>query len=76
MPVLSPTSYAVEAIRDEVRRLVRNGVVMRSEEIAHLRPFFPEREWQGVAKELQVQDYQFSDRIGDLIGHAEEWSED
>ncbi|NJK64785.1 MAG: DUF4327 family protein, partial [Synechococcaceae cyanobacterium SM2_3_1] len=59
MPVLSPTGYAVEAIRDEVRRLVRNGVVMRSEAIAHLRPFLPRAGMAGCSQRAAgFRDYQ------------------
>jgi hypothetical protein len=48
----------------------------RSEAIAHLQPFFPQREWQAIAQELELQDYCPSDPLCDLIGNCEEWSED
>ncbi len=75
MSTLQATRYGVEAIQEEAKRLVQSGVVRRSEPIDHLRAFFPDREWIGIAEELLIQDFQFSDRICDLLG-CEEWNED
>jgi hypothetical protein len=55
---------------------VAAGFVRPSEAIAHLELFFPEREWFGIAQELEVREYQFSDPICDLIGGCQEWRED
>ncbi len=75
MPTITPTRFAVEAIQDEARRLVQAGVLRRSATIAHLKSFFPDREWPDVARELELCDYSFTDPVCDLLGH-EEWSED
>ncbi len=75
MPTMSPTNFAVEVIQDEARRLVNTGVLRRSSAIAHLQTFFSDRDWQGVARELELSDYQFSDPVCDLLG-CEEWQED
>ncbi len=75
MPTLTMTHYGVETIQDEARRLLKIGAVRKSETIGHLQSFFPAREWQGIAEELELQDYRFNDPICDLIG-CEEWSED
>jgi hypothetical protein len=48
MPTLQATHYAVEAIQEEARRLIQQGVLRRSAAIAHLQPFFPQREWQAA----------------------------
>lgn len=76
MPTLQATHYAVEAIQEEARRLIQQGVLRRSAAIAHLQPFFPQREWQAIAQELELQDYCPWDPLCDLIGNCEEWSED
>lgn len=39
MPTLQATHYAVEAIQEEARRLIQQGVLRRSAAIAHLQPF-------------------------------------
>ncbi|MCJ2542744.1 DUF4327 family protein [Thermostichus vulcanus] len=76
MPTLQATHYAVEAIQEEARRLIRQGSLRRSEAISHLQPFFSQREWQSIAEELELQDYCPSDPICDLLGGCEEWRED
>ncbi|MEN9226753.1 MAG: DUF4327 family protein [Thermostichus sp. HHBFW_bins_43] len=76
MPTLQATHYAVEAIQEEARRLIRQGSLRRTEAIAQLQPYFPQREWQAIAEELELQDYRPSDPICDLIGGCEEWRED
>ncbi|MEN9204012.1 MAG: DUF4327 family protein [Thermostichus sp. DG_1_6_bins_120] len=76
MPTLQAPRYAVEAIQEEARRLIQQGSLRRSEAISCLQPFFPEREWQSIAEELELQDYRPSDPICDLIGGCEEWRED
>jgi hypothetical protein len=76
MSTVHATRFGVEAIQDEAKRLVAAGFVRPSEAIAHLELFFPEREWFGIAQELEVREYQFSDPICDLIGGCQEWRED
>lgn len=74
--VLHPTHYAVEAIQDEAKRLLRQGLIHRHDSIGQLQNYLPSREWQGIAEELELQEYRFDDPICELIGSCEEWRED
>ncbi len=69
------THIGVEAIQDEVRRLICHGLVRPSAPIAQLRCYFSGREWCAIEQELLDQDYQMGDAISDLLG-CQEWSED
>lgn len=73
---LHPTRYAVEAIQDEAKRLVKAGLVHRHDSIGHLKDHLSAREWEGIAEELELKEYRFDDPICDLIGTCEEWRED
>jgi hypothetical protein len=73
---LDSTRYGVETIQDEAKRLVQRGLIRRSESISHLESFFPQREWQAIIEELELQEYGFNDPVCDLLGNCEEWPED
>lgn len=74
--VLHPTRYAVEAIRDEAKRLLKEGLLHRHDSIIDMKTYLPSREWVGIAEELELQEYRFDDPICELVGACEEWRED
>ncbi|AUC60902.1 DUF4327 domain protein [Cyanobacterium sp. HL-69] len=74
-PNVSSYGYTFDFIRDEIRALVEKGVLSRHQPIYSLAQFIPAREWMGVEKNLEQQDFLLRDRICDLLG-AEEWEND
>lgn len=74
-PTVSSYGYNFEFIRDEIRALVEKGVLSRHQPIYSVAQFIPAREWAGVEKNLEEQDFLLRDSISDLLG-AEEWDND
>jgi hypothetical protein len=73
---MKPTvKYDLEAIKDEARQLVRQGLVNSQQPIYVLCKYIPAREWECVELELEENDYLLRDRIIDLL-NCERWDED
>lgn len=64
--------YSIEAIKDEARQLVIQGLVARQQPIYTLCQYIPASEWVCVECELEKHDFLLRDRIIDLLGR-EDW---
>ena len=73
--MLQQVRYSLDAIREEARELVCQGVIDRKQPIYVLCQFIPARDWEAVERELERNDFLLRDEILDLIGR-EDWSED
>lgn len=73
--MISSTQYSLEIIQNEVRQLVRKGVVRRQQPIYTLYQYIPAREWVFIERELEMSDFLLRDRISDLIS-GEIWDND
>ncbi|MCS6959948.1 MAG: DUF4327 family protein [Pseudanabaenaceae cyanobacterium SKYGB_i_bin29] len=72
---MATKTLTIDAIREEVLRLIAKGLVTRNQPIHVLSKFYPDREWLMIEKELEINQYLLRDRISDLVGR-EEWSWD
>jgi hypothetical protein len=68
-------SYSLDAIREEARQLIEQGVVSRQQPLYTLCRYIPAREWVCVECELEKCDYLLRDPIGDLVAW-ESWDSD
>jgi hypothetical protein len=73
--IVQSLSYSIGAIRDEVRHLVENGSLKRQQPIHALCRFYPDREWDQIEQELEMNQFLLRDRICDLVSQ-EAWSSD
>ena len=73
-PSLS-TNYSIDAIKDEARSLIEQGIVSRQQPIYVLCKYIPAREWVCIECELERKDYLLRDPIGDLVSY-ENWDND
>lgn len=73
--MLQQARYSLDAIREEARELVRQGVIDRKQPIYVLCQFIPARDWEEAERELERNDFLLRDEILDLIGR-EDWLED
>ncbi len=73
--MLKSLQYSIGAIRDEARELVERGSLDRHQCLFALCKFFPEREWESVERELELNQYLLRDCIFDLVTN-EEWATD
>ncbi len=73
--MLKSLQYSIGAIRDEARELVERGSLDRHQCLLSLSKFFPEREWESVERELELNQYLLRDCIFDLVTN-EEWATD
>jgi uncharacterized protein YqgQ len=73
--MVTAVKYDIEAIKDEVRQLVKKGMVRRNQPIYSLCQYIPYRDWLCVEHELEENDFLLRDKIIDLLGR-EDWSED
>lgn len=73
--MLKSLQYSIGAIRDEARDLVERGSLDRHQCLLSLCKFFPEREWESVERELELNQYLLRDCIFDLVTN-EEWATD
>lgn len=67
--------YDIEAIKEEVRQLVKKGLVNRQQPIYSLFRYICERDWQFFELELENHEFLLRDRIIDLLGR-EDWEQD
>lgn len=63
--------YSIEAIKDEARQLVIQGLVTRQQPIYTLCQYIPASEWVCVECELEKNDFLLRDRIIDLLGRED-----
>ena len=63
--------YSIEALKDEARQLVSNGLVASQQPIYTLCQYIPACEWVCVECELEKNDFLLRDRIIDLLGREE-----
>lgn len=73
--MLPSVKFSLEVIQEEVRRLVRAGVVSRQQRIYTLCEYIPPRDWVYFERELEESNYLLRDTLGDLMGR-EEWEND
>jgi hypothetical protein len=72
---LSADITSIKGIQDEARQLVETGKVSRQQPIYVLCQYISAREWSVIEVVLERFDYLLRDRIGDLIGE-ENWYSD
>ncbi len=70
-----PMHYSLAAIKEEVRQLVDQGVIRRTQPIQILSEHLAAREWHQIEFELERSEYLLRDAIGDLVAH-ENWDND
>lgn len=73
--MIQSVRYSIDVIQEEVRDLVKKGLVSRRQPIYNLCQYIPVREWQEVERELEAHGFLLRDRIIDLMGR-EDWDED
>ena len=73
--MIQSIQYSLDVIQDEVRQLVRKGVITRQQPIYALCKYIPAREWSCIELELERSNFLLRDRIGDLISQ-EDWDND
>jgi uncharacterized protein YqgQ len=67
--------YDIHVIREEVRQLVKKGLLHRQQPIYSLCRYVPNRDWQLFEMELEKNEFLLRDRIIDLLS-SETWEED
>lgn len=67
--------YTIDAIQEEARQLVYQGVLSRHQPIYTLCQYFPVCEWPAIECELEMNEFLLRDRIIDLLGR-EDWQDD
>lgn len=73
--MIQSVRYSIDVIQEEVRDLVKKGLVSRYQLIYNICQYIPVREWQEVERELEMHGFLLRDRIIDLMGR-EDWNED
>lgn len=69
------TNYSIDAIKNEARQLIEQGIISRQQPIYVMCKYIPAREWVCIECELERCDYLLRDPIGDLVSY-EEWDND
>lgn len=70
-----PIHYPLDAIKEEVRQLIDQGVISRTQPIKVLSEHMAAREWHQIEFELERSEYLLRDAIGELVAH-ENWDND
>jgi hypothetical protein len=73
--MVSSVQLSIDVIKEEARRLVKQGLVDRQQPIYTLCRYFSASEWNWLECELERNDFLLRDRIIDLLGR-EDWQED
>lgn len=73
--MIQSVRYSIDVIQEEVRHMVKKGLVSRRQPIYNICQHIPVREWQEVERELENHGFLLRDRIIDLMGR-EDWDED
>jgi uncharacterized protein YqgQ len=67
--------YDIEVIKEEVRQLLKKGLVTRQQPIYSLLRYICKRDWEFFEYELENHEFLLRDRIIDLLGR-EDWEQD
>ena len=67
--------HNLNAIQEEIRQLVEQGLLSRHQRIFSVFEYLPAREWASFELELERNDFLLRDPIGDLIPF-EQWTND
>ncbi|MDJ0726215.1 MAG: DUF4327 family protein [Prochloraceae cyanobacterium] len=59
--------YSIAIIREQARGLVEKGVLSHEQTIDSLFEYIPMIHWQEVEKELELNNFSFSDPLRDLL---------
>jgi Domain of unknown function (DUF4327) len=70
-----PVRYSLEVIREEVRNLVKKGLLRRNQPIFAICEYLPMREWRAIERVLEEGEFLLRDRICDLLAQ-EDWHND
>ncbi len=70
-----PIQYSLDAIKEEVRQLIEQGVIRRTQPIQVLSEHMAAREWHQIEFVLESSEYLQRDAIGDLVAY-ENWDND
>jgi len=70
-----PLHYSLDAIKEEARQLIEQGVIRRTQPIKILSEHMAAREWHQIEFELERSEYLLRDAIGDLVAD-ENWDND
>ena len=73
--MVTSVQYSIDAIKDEARQLVTQGLLTRQQPIYTLCQYIPACEWVCIEIELEKNDFLLGDRLVDLLGR-EEWDSD
>jgi hypothetical protein len=73
--MIQSIQYSMSLLKDEARQLVQKGVVSRHQPIYVLCQYIPAREWAGIERVLEKNDFLLRDKVGDLLGR-EDWEND
>ncbi|MGI0480601.1 DUF4327 family protein [Geminocystis sp. CENA526] len=65
-------NYSINVLKDEVRHLIKQGLLDRQQPIYTICNFIPAKEWQKVELELEFNGYLLRDHLIDLI-QPEKW---
>jgi len=65
-------NYSINVLKDEVRQLIKKGLLTRQQPIYTICNFIPAKEWQKVELELELNGYLLRDHLIDLI-QPEKW---
>lgn len=66
--MVTSVQYSIEAIKDEARQLISQGIVASQQPIYTLCQYIPACAWVCVECELEKNDFLLRDRIIDLLG--------
>ncbi|WP_017653971.1 DUF4327 family protein [Fortiea contorta] len=67
--------YDIEVIKEEVRQLLKKGLISRQQPIYSLFKYICDRDWESFELELENREFLLRDRIIDLLGR-EDWDQD
>lgn len=66
--MVTSVQYSIEAIKDEARQLISQGLVAREQPIYTLCQYIPARKWVCIECELEKNNLLLRDPIIDLLG--------
>ena len=64
--------YSINTLKDQARKLVRQGLLSRQQPIYAMCDFIPAGQWRSIELELELNEYLLRDHIIDLI-QPEKW---
>ena len=66
------TVYSINGLKDQARKLVKQGLLSRQQPIYAMCDFIPAEQWRSIELELELNGYLLRDHIIDLI-QPEKW---